>query len=139
MIVISLLEAGVHNMLYGGRYSSHRLYVGVVLRLETILRSNVDFCLTYEVQVLIVAGCIADAATEIYWVCDLRQTREVGGGNCGHESTKSVDSSTVRMRKLCQELYDAYIHPKPSMTTTPPPPGRLSTKIHDPREYVSHG
>ena len=26
-------------------------------------------------------------------------TRETGSGNCGHESTKSVDSSTVRTRK----------------------------------------
>jgi hypothetical protein len=26
---------------------------------------------------------------------------ETGGGNCGHESKKSVDSSTVRTRKLC--------------------------------------
>jgi hypothetical protein len=137
MIVISLLEAGVHNMLYGGRYSSHRLYVGVVLRLETLLRSNVDFCLTYEVQVLIVAGFIAEAATGMYWVCDLRPTPEVGGGNCGHESTKSVDSSTVRMRKLCQELYDAYLHPKPSMTTTPPPLGRPCTGIHYLQEQVS--
>jgi len=34
------------------------------------------------------------------WVCDLRQqTRETGGGNWGHESTKLVDSSTVKTRK----------------------------------------
>jgi len=30
-----------------------------------------------------------------------------------------------------------YLHPKPSMTTTPPPPGRLSTGIHNLREWVS--
>jgi len=36
----------------------------------------------------------------VRWVGDLRQTRETGGG-CGHESTKSADSSTVRTRKLC--------------------------------------
>ena len=28
-----------------------------------------------------------------------------------------------------------YLHPKPSMTTTPPPPGRLSTGNHDLREH----
>ena len=33
--------------------------------------------------------------------CRIWATRETGGGNCGHESKKSVDSSTVRTRKLC--------------------------------------
>ena len=33
-----------------------------------------------------------------YRIC---ATRDTGGGNCGHESKKSVDSSTVRTRKLC--------------------------------------
>jgi len=46
-------------------------------------------------------------------------TQETGGGNCGHESTKFVDSSTVRTKKLCQELYNLHLHPKPSMTTSP--------------------
>jgi hypothetical protein len=28
-------------------------------------------------------------------------TRETSGGNCDHESMKSVDTSTVRMQKHC--------------------------------------
>jgi len=63
--------------------------------------------------------------------------RETGGGNCGHESTKSVDFSTVRTRKHYLELYSVYFHPKPSMMTTPPPPGRPHTGIHDLWKSVS--
>jgi hypothetical protein len=37
----------------------------------------------------------------VHWECDSQQPLEIGGGNCGHESKKSVDSSTLRPRKLC--------------------------------------
>ena len=53
-----------------------------------------------DVAILKPPGSVAvgtlQCAGYIIWV-----TRETGGGNCGHESTQSVDSSTVRTRKLC--------------------------------------
>jgi len=39
------------------------------------------------------------SASGTCWVCDLWLLWETGSGNCGHESMKSVDSSTVRTRK----------------------------------------
>jgi hypothetical protein len=57
-------------------------------------------------------------------------TGETGGGNYGRKSKKSMDSSTVRTRKLCQ-LYNVHLHPKLSMTSAPAPSGRLSKEILD--------
>jgi hypothetical protein len=37
-------------------------------------------------------------------------TGGTGGGNCSHQSTRSVDSSTLSTRKLCS-LYSVYLHP----------------------------
>ena len=54
----------------------------------------------------------------VRWVCDCWQTGETGVGNSGQESLKSVESSTLRMRKLCK-LYSVYLHPKPLRMTTP--------------------
>jgi len=54
-IVISLLNTSAHNLLYGGGS-----------KLETLLRGDVNFRSTNEVEVLIIAGSVSDARVVEY-------------------------------------------------------------------------
>jgi hypothetical protein len=61
-------------------------------------------------------------------------TRETGGGNwpCKQEVCGLLYCEDEEALLAVQCVL--YLHPKPSMTTTPPPPGRLRTAIHDLQE-----
>ena len=85
-IVISHLHASAHNLLYGGGCSSsrvcacvcegvsvsvscrncHNLLYGGVSKLETLVSGDVNFRSTNEVEVLIMAGSVADARVVEY-------------------------------------------------------------------------
>jgi hypothetical protein len=64
------------------------------------------------------AAVCGGCSMTVRWVCDGRQPRETGGGNCCHQSPSTGDSSTVRTRKL-SELYSVYRHLEPSVPKTP--------------------
>jgi hypothetical protein len=66
-IVVSLLNLSAHNLLYGGGCSSSQVCACVcegesvsVSKLEMLLRGDVDFRSTNEVEVFIIAGSVSD-------------------------------------------------------------------------------